>query len=65
MNAAYPERAALEHFWPKLARGAFVVLDDYGWETCRLQREAADAFAASVGVEILTLPTGQGMVVKP
>jgi hypothetical protein len=65
MNNALPERAALEHFWPKLVAGAFIVLDDYGWEIYRRQREAADDFARSVGVEILALPTGQGVLLKP
>jgi O-methyltransferase len=65
MNNAAPEIAALEFFWPKLAPGAFIVLDDYGWEIYRLQREGADAFARRVGVEILTLPTGQGVLLRP
>lgn len=64
MNLAAPERAALEYFWPELAHGAVVVLDDYGWARRPLQRESADAFATSVGVPILALPTGQGIVVK-
>jgi hypothetical protein len=65
MNNAVPEVASLEYFWPKLVPGAFVVLDDYGWEIYHLQREGADAFARRVGVEILTLPTGQGILLKP
>lgn len=65
MNIAYPERKAIEHFWPKLSTGAIVVLDDYGWTRYEAQKEAMDEFAMSVGVEILTLPTGQGLVVKP
>lgn len=31
MNCALPERAALEHFWPKLSPGGFVLLDDYAY----------------------------------
>jgi hypothetical protein len=65
MNIAYPERMAIEHFWPKLATGAIVVLDDYGWTRYEAQKETMDEFARSVGVEILTLPTGQGLLVKP
>ena len=64
MNIAYPERKAIEHFWPKLSTGAMVVLDDYGWIRYEAQKEAMDDFATSVGVEILTLPTGQGLLVK-
>jgi hypothetical protein len=65
LNAAEPERAALEFLWPRLAPGAPVVLDDYAWTACNRQKEALDAFAASVHVRILSLPTGQGLLFKP
>jgi hypothetical protein len=62
MNLAYPERAALKQ--PKLSPGAMVVLDDYAWVGMHEQKEAHDQFAASQGCEILTLPTGQGLLIK-
>jgi hypothetical protein len=65
MNIAYPERAALEHFWPKLVRGAVVILDDYGWMQCRRQKEVIDTLAQSWDVQVWTLPTGQGLLIKP
>lgn len=65
MNIVAPERAALEHFWPKMVRGGIVLFDDYGWRGYDAQKRAHDAFAARQGVEILTLPTGQGMLIKP
>ena len=65
MNIVEPEIAAIEFFWPKLSGGAPVILDDYGWSAFRLQKEAMDRFARSKGVEILTLPTGQGLLLKP
>jgi hypothetical protein len=65
MNIMAPEIAALEHFWPKLVSGGIVVLDDYGWTNHPLQRAAEDAFARSMGLEILLLPTGQGLLIKP
>lgn len=65
MNLAYPEKEALAYFWPKLTAGAIVVLDDYAWAGMHEQKNAHDAFAASQGVEILTLPTGQGLLIKP
>lgn len=64
MNIAYPERKSIEYFWPKLSYGAFVVLDDYGFISYPEQKKTMDEFAASVGTEILTLPTGQGMLIK-
>ncbi len=65
MNIVAPERAAIEHFWPKLVPGAVVVLDDYGWLHFEAQRRSMDDFARGVGVEVLTLPTGQGLMLKP
>jgi O-methyltransferase len=65
MNIAYPEVAALEYFWPKLVPSAIVVLDDYGWLNYSEQRYALDEFAKDHGVYIATLPTGQGLIIKP
>ena len=65
MNIAYPERLAIEYFWPKLVTGAVVVLDDYAWKGYEDQKATMDEFAATIGVEILTLPTGQGLLLKP
>ena len=64
MNIAAPERAAMEHFWPRLVTGAPVIFDDYGWTPYRAQKDSLDAFARSHGVEIATLPTGQGLLIK-
>jgi O-methyltransferase len=65
MNLVEPEIAAIEHFWGKLSPGAMVVLDDYGWAPYALQKEAMDSFADRKNISILTLPTGQGLIVKP
>lgn len=65
MNIASPEVAAIEYFWDKLVRGAPILLDDYGWLHYSLQKEEMDKFARSKGVEILNMPTGQGLIVKP
>jgi O-methyltransferase len=65
MNLTLPEKAAIEHFWPKLSSGAMVVLDDYGWSGYSEQKTMHDKFAAGLGLEIFELPTGQGLLVKP
>jgi hypothetical protein len=64
MNIAKPERAAIEFFWPKISIGGIVVLDDYAFGGYEAQHETMDEFAAKVGVQILTLPTGQGLIIK-
>ena len=64
MNIAYPERAAIEHFWPKMPVGGIVLLDDYGWSNYRAQKSTMDDFASINGVAIMMLPTGQGILIK-
>jgi hypothetical protein len=64
MNIEYPERAAIEHFWPKLSPGGIVILDDYAFGGYDRQHDSMDEFAAGVGATILTLPTGQGLIIK-
>ncbi|KAA1428419.1 class I SAM-dependent methyltransferase [Nocardioides antri] len=65
MNAAYPEVEALRYFWDRLTPGAPVVFDDYGFPRHRAQRRALDEAAAALDVEIMMLPTCQGIVFKP
>lgn len=65
MNCAPPERAAIEFFWERLSPGALIVLDDYGWRDYLPQKLAMDEFAAAKGIEILRLPTGQGLIIRP
>ena len=65
MNIAAPEVAAAEHFWDRLVCGAVVVLDDYGSLAHVEQKAALDEFARARGVGILTLPTGQGLLIRP
>jgi hypothetical protein len=64
MNCAMPERAALEFFWPCLSPGGVILFDDYTYFGHENQTEAIDLAAASLGIRILGLPTGQGLIVK-
>jgi hypothetical protein len=65
MNCAAPEIAAANYFWDKLVTGAIILLDDYGFRGYEEQRKAFDRFAVERGIEILSLPTGQGLILKP
>jgi hypothetical protein len=64
MNSAIPEAAALHFFWNKLVPGAAVVFDDYGYVGYLPQRIALDKAANDLGSTILSLPTGQGLLIK-
>lgn len=66
MNSVAPEVAALDFFWDKMVTGGIIILDDYGYADSHTpQRLAHDAFAKSKNVEILILPTCQGLLIKP
>lgn len=65
MNCVEPEIAAANFFWDKLSSGAAIVLDDYGWSEHILQKHAFDEFAERKNIPILSLPTGQGLILKP
>jgi len=65
MNSAIPEYKALKYIWPKLVKGGVIILDDYAFPGYDSLREAHDRFAKEVNVEILCLPTCQGVIVKP
>ncbi len=64
LNHAAAEEAALRHFWPRLTPGAPIVFDDYAQQTYEAQHDATDRLGHELGFRVLTLPTGQGLVVR-
>lgn len=65
MNNAFAESEAIRYLWDKLVPGGIIILDDYAYGPEFIaQKRVMDKFAASKGFAILTLPTGQGMIVK-
>jgi hypothetical protein len=65
MNCSVPEIAAIRFFWERLVPGAPVLLDDYAFYGYVSQKIAMDRFAQEKGIDILSLPTGQGLLLKP
>jgi predicted O-methyltransferase YrrM len=65
MNHPDPEEAALRHFWRTLTPGGVVVLDDYAYEGFEASHCSADRVAEDLGFSIVSLPTGQGLTIKP
>ena len=64
MNNADAEVGALERLFDKVVTGAVIVFDDYGWLAYREQKLGEDAFLAGHDMQILELPTGQGIAIK-
>ncbi len=65
MNCAPPEVAAFKFFWDRLVPGAFVLLDDYAYRGHESQKAAMADAAATKDLKIVSLPTGQGLLMKP
>ncbi len=65
MNCARPEAAAIEFFWNRLVTGAVVLMDDYAYRGYEPQKHVLDQFASQRGLLIASLPTGQGLLLKP
>ena len=64
LNNASAEKGCINVLWPKLVPGAIIVLDDYAFIKRVLQYDMWNEFAKSVGRAVLTLPTGQGLLIK-
>ncbi len=65
MNHPAPETGALKKVLPRLQKGGVIIFDDYGWWGYSAQKIGLDPIAAEHGLEIVELPTGQGLLLKP
>ncbi|MEI7740988.1 MAG: TylF/MycF/NovP-related O-methyltransferase [bacterium] len=65
MNCAQPELSSIQYFWDKLSDGAMVIFDDYAYRGYEQQKYALERFAEDKNVLIVSLPTGQGLLIKP
>jgi O-methyltransferase len=64
LNSPTAEGACYERLFDRVVPGGAIVLDDYGWKIFRKQKDVADAFFAARNLQVLELPTGQGLVIK-
>lgn len=65
LNCSPPEVAALEALWDRLVPGAYILHDDYAQMGHIISKHAMDNFAATKGLQFVSLPTGQGLLIKP
>jgi SAM-dependent methyltransferase len=59
-----PTRDSLEFFYPRLSPGGLIILDDHGFTTCPGATRAADEFMAGRPEPIISLTTGQGLIIR-
>jgi len=65
LNNAAAEVAALDALFAQVSPGGAILFDDYAWSVSAAQHRAEKAWFAARGEEILALPTGQGLYIKP
>jgi hypothetical protein len=69
LNVAAPERAACDALWDRIVSGGIILSDDYGHSRkgagYYAQKVSFDEFAKTKGVEVLSVPTGHGLIIKP
>lgn len=64
LNHAAAEKAVMNELWDRLSPSAVVLIDDYAFGGHEDQYEMWNTFADSKGTSILTVPTGQGILIK-
>ena len=64
LNAAQPEVNSLRKLWPLVIDHGIIVLDDYCWAGRSEQFNAMNSLAKDLNFDILSLPTGQGIIFK-
>jgi len=65
MNNAYAEIECIKLIWEKIVKSGIILLDDYATnDGFKEQKMSWDKFAKEKNFEILTLPTGQGLIIK-
>jgi hypothetical protein len=64
LNNSQSEMAVLRDVWDRILPGGMILLDDYAWTDYQPQYDAWNQFSRKVDHPILTLPTGQGLIVK-
>ena len=65
LNNATAEQPCIERLWPLISPGALIVFDDYAHKGHRPQYDMWNDFAAKMGTTVVTLPTGQGLIIRP
>jgi O-methyltransferase len=65
LNNSQAEIAALDALYDRIVPGGVIVFDDFAWDVAGAQRKAEIEWFSARGLEVLALPTGQGLFVKP
>lgn len=59
-----PTCDSLDFFYPRMMKGGVIVIDDYGFRDWPGAKKAVEEMAEKHGFKVLSLTTGQGVVIK-
>jgi O-methyltransferase len=62
LNSSISEIEAIEFLWNKMSPNSIILLDDYAYSGYGDTKKAWDKFCSKKDYEILSLPTGQGLI---
>jgi O-methyltransferase len=65
LNSVKPEVIAFKYLWKKLNKGGIIIFDDYAQPDIHTkQKKKLDSICKKLNIEILSLPTGNGLLIK-
>jgi hypothetical protein len=64
LNNSVAEMEVIAAIWDDISPGGIVLLDDYNFSGYEAQHEGWNAFCGARGHMVLSLPTGQGLIVR-
>ena len=64
LNSAFPEAEAIKFLWNKIVPGGIILLDDYNQVSREVQKDTINKLSKTIGFSVLSLPTGQGLIIK-
>lgn len=59
-----PTWDSLNFFYERMVPGGIILCDDYGFSTCPGAKKAMDSYCSDKPEAIISLPTGQGFIMK-
>jgi O-methyltransferase len=64
LNNSVAELEVISAIWDDISFGGIILLDDYNFKGYEAQHDGWNAFCAARGHKVLSLPTGQGLIIR-
>lgn len=64
LDLYHPTLGACNYFYDRTVRGGIMLFDEYGFASCRGERDAVDFFFSDKPERPIVLPTGQAFIIR-